>query len=91
MASSRGSGIVSARIRAAEPSYEVSDKKILYVFPGQGSQSVGMLASLAQRPEVAGLLATADRVLDEPISRLIAAMSASLRVMPAFISATRSR
>lgn len=45
---------------------------VAFIFPGQGSQSVGMLASLAQRPEVAGLLATADRVLDEPISRLIA-------------------
>ncbi len=45
---------------------------VAFIFPGQGSQSVGMLASLAQRPEVAELLAVADRVLGEPISRLIA-------------------
>ena len=45
---------------------------VAFIFPGQGSQSVGMLASLAQRPEVAGLLAGADDVLGEPISRLIA-------------------
>ena len=45
---------------------------VAFIFPGQGSQSVGMLASLAQRPEVAELLALADRVLGEPISRLIA-------------------
>jgi [acyl-carrier-protein] S-malonyltransferase len=45
---------------------------IAFIFPGQGSQSVGMLASLAQRPEVAGLLAVADEVLGEPLSRLIA-------------------
>ena len=45
---------------------------VAFIFPGQGSQSVGMLASLAQRPEVARLLATADEVLGEPISRLIA-------------------
>ena len=43
-----------------------------FVFPGQGSQSVGMLSTLADRPEVAALLATADRVLGEPLSTLIA-------------------
>ena len=45
---------------------------VAFIFPGQGSQAVGMLTSLAQRPEVARLLATADEVLGEPISRLIA-------------------
>lgn len=45
---------------------------VAFIFPGQGSQSVGMLASLAQRPEVAGLLTVADEVLGEPLSRLIA-------------------
>ena len=45
---------------------------VAFIFPGQGSQSVGMLATLVQRPEVAELLAVADRVLGEPISRLIA-------------------
>ena len=43
-----------------------------FVFPGQGSQSVGMLSTLADRSEVAALLATADRVLGEPLSTLIA-------------------
>jgi [acyl-carrier-protein] S-malonyltransferase len=45
---------------------------VAFIFPGQGSQSVGMLASLAPRPEVASLLAVADEVLGEPLSRLIA-------------------
>ena len=45
---------------------------VAFIFPGQGSQSVGMLASLAGRPEVASLLRTADDVLGEPLSRLIA-------------------
>lgn len=45
---------------------------VAFIFPGQGSQSVGMLASLAERPEVSGLLAVADEVLGEPLSRLIA-------------------
>lgn len=44
---------------------------VAFLFPGQGSQSVGMLSSLAARPEVAALLQMADRVLGEPISRLI--------------------
>jgi [acyl-carrier-protein] S-malonyltransferase len=45
---------------------------VAFIFPGQGSQSVGMLSSLAQRPEVAALLRTADAVLGEPMSRLMA-------------------
>ncbi len=45
---------------------------VAFIFPGQGSQSVGMLASLAGRPEVAALLNRADQVLGEPLSRLIA-------------------
>lgn len=43
-----------------------------FLFPGQGSQAPGMLSSLAARPEVAELLATADRVLGEPLSTMIA-------------------
>lgn len=43
-----------------------------FVFPGQGSQSVGMLASLAGRPEVASLLERADAALGLPLSKLIA-------------------
>ena len=45
---------------------------IAFIFPGQGSQSVGMLATLASRPEAAELLRAADEVLGEPLSRLIA-------------------
>ncbi|MGE0802656.1 MAG: ACP S-malonyltransferase [Lautropia sp.] len=45
---------------------------VAFVFPGQGSQSVGMLSTLAARPEVASLLASADRVLGEPLSTVIA-------------------
>jgi [acyl-carrier-protein] S-malonyltransferase len=45
---------------------------VAFLFPGQGSQAVGMLSTLATRPEVARLLETADAVLGEPLSRLIA-------------------
>ncbi len=46
--------------------------KLAFVFPGQGSQAVGMLDSLKDRPEVADLIAEADAALDEPLSALIA-------------------
>jgi [acyl-carrier-protein] S-malonyltransferase len=45
---------------------------VAFIFPGQGSQSVGMLATLADRPEVAALLRAADKVLGESLSTLIA-------------------
>lgn len=45
---------------------------IACVFPGQGSQKVGMLDAFAAQPDVAGLLAAADAALGEPISALIA-------------------
>src|SRR5690606_14530992 len=45
---------------------------IACVFPGQGSQKVGMLEAFAAQPEVAGLLAAADAALGEPLSALIA-------------------
>ena len=44
---------------------------LAFVFPGQGSQSVGMLDALADRPEVARVLATADEALGESLSGLI--------------------
>ena len=46
--------------------------KLACVFPGQGSQSVGMLNGFAERPEVQALIETADRALAESLSRLIA-------------------
>ncbi|MDO4904989.1 MAG: ACP S-malonyltransferase [Lautropia sp.] len=45
---------------------------VAFVFPGQGSQAVGMLSSFAGQPEVDRLLASADRALGEPLSTLIA-------------------
>ena len=46
---------------------------VAFVFPGQGSQAVGMLSSLVGRPEVDALVARADAALGEPLlSRVIA-------------------
>jgi [acyl-carrier-protein] S-malonyltransferase len=45
---------------------------LAFVFPGQGSQAVGMLDALAARPEVAELLTAADAALGEPLVELIA-------------------
>jgi [acyl-carrier-protein] S-malonyltransferase len=45
--------------------------KVAFVFPGQGSQSVGMGRSVAERsPTAAAVFATADRALGEAISTL---------------------
>ena len=45
--------------------------RIAFVFPGQGSQSVGMGKALAEAsPAAAAVLAEADEALNEPISRL---------------------
>jgi len=47
--------------------------RVAFVFPGQGSQSVGMgVALAAASPEAAAVLAEADTALGEPLSRLIA-------------------
>ena len=43
-----------------------------FVFPGQGSQSVGMLNSIADRPEVNATLLEASEALGEDIAKLIA-------------------
>jgi [acyl-carrier-protein] S-malonyltransferase len=45
---------------------------LAFVFPGQGSQAVGMLDSLLGVPAVAALVETADAALGEPLSALIA-------------------
>ncbi len=47
--------------------------RLAFVFPGQGSQSVGMgVALLSAWPQAAAVLADADAVLGEPLTRLIA-------------------
>jgi len=43
-----------------------------FVFPGQGSQSVGMLNSIAERPEVRATLLEASEALGEDVTKLIA-------------------
>ena len=43
-----------------------------FVFPGQGSQSVGMLNSIATRPEVRAILQEASEALGEDVAKLIA-------------------
>lgn len=45
---------------------------VAFVFPGQGSQAVGMLSSYAGQPEVDELARRADEALGEPLSTLIA-------------------
>jgi len=45
--------------------------KIAFVFPGQGSQSVGMLDAWAGNPVVADTLAQASQALDQDIAALI--------------------
>ena len=47
-----------------------------FVFPGQGSQSVGMLNSISERPEVRATLQEASEVLGEDVSKLISEGSA---------------
>ena len=46
--------------------------KFAFVFPGQGSQSVGMLDAWAAYPEVAGVVAEASAALGMDLSALIA-------------------
>lgn len=45
---------------------------LAFVFPGQGSQAVGMLDGYAGSPQVADLMARADAALGESLSTLIA-------------------
>jgi [acyl-carrier-protein] S-malonyltransferase len=78
--------------------------KIAYVFPGQGSQSVGMGQALAAAsPAAAGVFADADAALGEPISRIawdgpaetldltVNAQPALLATSIAYLSALRER
>ena len=63
-----------------------------FVFPGQGSQSVGMLNSIASRPEVRATLQEASEVLGEDIAKLIAdgpaeALSLTTNTQPVMLTA----
>lgn len=65
---------------------------IACVFPGQGSQKVGMLDAFAAQPDVAELLAAADAALGEPLSTLIAEgpaedLSLTVNTQPAMLLA----
>jgi [acyl-carrier-protein] S-malonyltransferase len=66
--------------------------KLAFVFPGQGSQAVGMLDAFAAEPSVAALIAQADAALGEPLSALIAggpaqALGLTVNTQPAMLLA----
>ena len=46
--------------------------KLAFIFPGQGSQAVGMLNAFADLPEVQATLAEASAALGQDIAALIA-------------------
>jgi len=63
-----------------------------FVFPGQGSQSVGMLDSIAERPEVRVTLQEASEALGEDVAKLIAegpaeALSLTTNTQPVMLTA----
>ncbi len=65
---------------------------VAFVFPGQGSQSVGMLSGFADSAEARSLLARADEALGEKLSTLIAegpadALSLTVNTQPAMLVA----
>ena len=63
-----------------------------FVFPGQGSQSVGMLNSISDRPEVRATLQEASEALGEDVAKLIAegpaeALSLTTNTQPVMLTA----
>lgn len=63
-----------------------------FVFPGQGSQSVGMLNSVVDRPEVRATLQEASDALGEDVAKLIAegpaeALSLTTNTQPVMLTA----
>ena len=63
-----------------------------FVFPGQGSQSVGMLNSISERPEVRATLQEASQALGEDVAKLIAegpaeALSLTTNTQPVMLTA----
>ena len=66
--------------------------KLAFVFPGQGSQAVGMLDSLTANPVVAEMIIEADDALGEPLSTLIEkgpadALALTVNTQPAMLLA----
>lgn len=67
--------------------------KIAFVFPGQGSQSVGMLASFADSAPAQDVIRRADAALGMPLSKLIADgpaedLSLTVNTQPAMLAAS---
>jgi len=65
---------------------------LAFVFPGQGSQSVGMLNSISDRPEVRATLQEASEALGEDVAKLIAegpaeALSLTTNTQPVMLTA----
>jgi len=63
-----------------------------FIFPGQGSQSVGMLNTIADRPEVKVVLQEASDALGEDVAKLIAegpaeALSLTTNTQPVMLTA----
>ena len=63
-----------------------------FVFPGQGSQSVGMLNSISERPEVRATLQESSEALGEDVAKLIAegpaeALSLTTNTQPVMLTA----
>ena len=63
-----------------------------FVFPGQGSQSVGMLNSISERPEVRTTMQEASEALGEDVAKLVAegpaeALSLTTNTQPVMLTA----
>ena len=66
--------------------------KLAMVFPGQGSQSLGMMAAYGDLPEIAQTLAEASDILGQDISKLIAQgpaadLSRTVNTQPVMVTA----
>lgn len=67
--------------------------KIAFVFPGQGSQTVGMTAGLADSPVAQKVLGRADDALGEPLTKLMAEgpaenLNLTVNTQPAILAAS---